>query len=253
MVHNLTRDFRLGQRILRAVDQLSFTVHAGEIFGLLGPNGAGKTTTLRMILGLLRPSRGEVWVEGCAVSAQPREVQRRLGMVSASAGVSPWLTPRETLHYFAELYRVPSALAEQRVEILSQRFTLQSFLDQRCATLSTGQRQRLVLARALIHDPPVVLLDEPTRGLDIVGTREVFRYMQDLRSAGKGLVLCTHRLDEAERICDRMALLHQGRLRFEGTLEQLQQQTGEQRLHEMFVRLLEQSQPMDRPKQGEPT
>lgn len=238
VVSDLTKEFSNGGQALRAVDGLSFSVPAGEVYGLLGPNGAGKTTTLRMILGLLAPSSGDVTVGGQRVSTNPNAVKRSIGLVSASAGLYQWLSPRETLHYFADLYDLPAAIKTRRMEELTELLDLRRFLDQRCATLSTGQKQRVTLARALMHDPPVMLLDEPTRGLDIIGTHVIFEYVAQLRSMGKAIVLCTHRLEEASRVCDRMGLLNRGRLQQEGTIAELQAATGCTGLHDMFLQLL---------------
>ncbi|MEW4490937.1 ATP-binding cassette domain-containing protein [Thalassoglobus sp. JC818] len=221
-----------------AVDQLSLSVAAGEVYGLLGPNGAGKTTTLRMILGLLAPSSGEASIQGCRVSSEPLRMKRQIGLVSASAGLYQWLTPRETLHYFATAYGLDAESSTARVTELAETMDLTGFLDRRCQTLSTGQTQRVNLARALIHDPPVVLLDEPTRGLDVVGAKVVFDYVQLLRSTRKAIILCTHKLEEAERFCDRFGLLHRGKLRYEGTLSELQAATGQQNLVDIFLDLL---------------
>ncbi len=237
-VTQLTRHFRASGQTLVAVDDLSFAVKAGEVYGLLGPNGAGKTTTLRMILGLLQPTSGDAVVDGFHVARDPDEVKRRIGLVSASAGLYQWLTPREMLLFFADLYGVEPDRAESRLAELSHLLDINPFLDQRCATLSTGQKQRVTLARALMHDPPVMLLDEPTRGLDVVGTHVVFEYIAQLRSLGKAVVVSTHRLDEASHLCDRMGLLHRGRLRHEGTFAELQQVTGRETLFDMFLQLL---------------
>lgn len=237
-VERLTKDFLTGGRECRAVDAVSFQVRPGEVYGLLGPNGAGKTTTLRMILGLLAPTQGDAVVGGYRVTRHPQAVKRQIGLVSASAGLYQWLTPRETLLYFADLYGVPPRLASCRLDSLSRLLDCADFLDQRCGTLSTGQKQRVTLARALMHDPPVMLLDEPTRGLDIVGTHVIFEYIKHLRNEGKAVVICTHRLEEAGQLCDRLGLLHRGRLQYEGTLAELQQATGRATLFDMFLDLL---------------
>lgn len=237
-VRELTKDFATGTKSLRAVDRLSLTVRAGEVYGLLGPNGAGKTTSLRMILGLLAPTSGDAVIGGACVSTQPEAVKQQIGLVSASSGLYQWLSPRETLSYFADLYQLPHDLARERIATLETLLDLQGFMDRRCSTLSTGQKQRVTLARALLHDPPVMLLDEPTRGLDIVGTHVIFEYVAQLRELGKAVILCTHRLDEATQVCDRLGLLHAGRLRYEGTFAELQQQTGRGSLYEMFLDLL---------------
>lgn len=238
VVDRLTKDFANGRNTLRAVDALSFQVRPGEVYGLLGPNGAGKTTTLRMILGLLPPTSGDALIGGFRVSVAPDDVKRQIGLVSASSGLYQWITPQETLLYFGDLYGLAPEDSLQRAAQLAELLDLGKFLDRRCAHLSTGQKQRVTLARALMHDPPVMLLDEPTRGLDIVGTHAVFEYVGKLRELGKAVILCTHRLDEASQVCDRMGLLHAGQLRYEGTFAELQQQTGHATLFDMFLGLL---------------
>jgi sodium transport system ATP-binding protein len=191
-----------------------------------------------MILGLLTPTAGDAIVGGVAVSTHPEEVKRQIGLVSASSGLYLWLSPRETLVYFADLYALDPVTANERIERLVDLLDLGAFLDRRCANLSTGQKQRVTLARALMHDPPVMLLDEPTRGLDIVGTHVIFEYILRLRELGKAVVVCTHRLDEATQVSDRLGLMHGGQLRYEGTFAELQQQTGQSTLYEMFLQLL---------------
>ena len=237
-LRHLTRRFTAEGNDILAVDDVSLIVPSGEVYGLLGPNGAGKTTTLRMILGVLTPTSGDVEILGRQVSDQPDEIKRQIGLVSASTGLYQWLTPREILEYFATGYGLAPAVAARRIDDLTARMELGAFLDRRSATLSTGQKQRVTLARSLIHDPPVVLLDEPTRGLDVVGSQVVFDFVRHLREAGKAVIVSTHQLEEAERLCDRFGLLHRGRLRYEGTLEELRVQTNRPTLVEMFLDLL---------------
>jgi ABC-2 type transport system ATP-binding protein/sodium transport system ATP-binding protein len=237
-VEGLTRRFALpdGGEVL-AVDDLSFAAGPGEVFGLLGPNGAGKTTTLRMLLGLLRPTSGRAAVAGYDSRLHPDEVKRRVGLVSANVGIYPHLTVRETLLFFADLYGVAPAAAADEAGRLAHLFGLEELLRRRCGTLSTGQRQRLNLARALIHRPPVLLLDEPTHGLDVLGSQVVAEFVAHARAEGKAVILTTHRLDEAERLCDRFGLLHKGRLIQTGTLAELRALTGCAGLVEMFLKL----------------
>lgn len=241
LADKLCKTFPLEQGEVKAVRELSLRVGPGEVYGLMGPNGAGKTTTLRMILGLLTPDSGYAEIAGFRTSQTPREVKARIGFVSAGDGVYSWLTVREMLLYFADLYAVPPRQAAERLEQLAILMDISGLLDRRAGALSTGQRQRVTLVRGLIHDPPVMLLDEPTRGLDVVGSQTIFRYIAHLRSQGKAVIVCTHRLDEAERLCDRFGLLHQGQLRYEGTLDDLRQQSGRNSLVEIFVDLLDQS------------
>ncbi|MCL4202555.1 MAG: ATP-binding cassette domain-containing protein [Pirellulaceae bacterium] len=237
-VHELTKRFFADGREILAVDRLSFAIQPGEVYGLLGPNGAGKTTSIRMIVGLLRPDSGYAEVDGCRTVDAPDEVKARIGLVSASDGLYPWLSVREMLMFFADLYGVPVRSAEAKLQRLSDLLQLNDLLGRRCLRLSTGQKQRVTLARALMHDPPVMLLDEPTRGLDVIGTHVVFDYIGHLREEGKSVIVSTHRLDEAERLCDRFGLLHQGRLLHEGTLAELQAATGCRSLLDMFTRVL---------------
>ncbi len=237
-VHQLTKRFPLpGGGEVVAVRDLTFTVGAGEVYGLLGPNGAGKTTTLRMLLGLLSPTSGQASIAGFTSDKAPDEVKRRVGLVSASAGLYTGLTVHAMLLFFADLYAVPLVQAKADLERLSVLLGFADLLGRRCGTLSTGQKQRVNLARALIHRPTVMLLDEPTLGLDVLGTQVVTEYIEFLRSEGKAVILTTHHLDEAQRQCGRIGLLQRGQLVCEGTLAQLREQTGCQTVMEMFLKL----------------
>ncbi|MFO1062848.1 MAG: ATP-binding cassette domain-containing protein [Pirellulales bacterium] len=241
--NELVKRFHWGGSHTTAVDHVSFRVGEGEVFGLLGPNGAGKTTTLRMVMGLLSPDEGYAEVDGVRTGPDSAAVRAKIGMVSTNDGVYPWLTVREMLLYFADLYRIDPAVAAERLEKLAADISIERFLNQRCSTLSTGQRQRVILARGLMHDPPVMLLDEPTRGLDVVGSQTVFRFIAKLKADGKSVLLSTHRLDEAERVCDRFGLLHRGKLLYVGTLADLQQALGEEHLTDMFLKIMHQASP----------
>ncbi len=237
-VEHLRKSFQAGTQTIRAVDDVSFHVAPAEVFGLLGPNGAGKTTTMRMILGLLQADSGFAAIQGFRSDQKPDEVKKRVGFVSANAGTYQWLTPREILTFFGDVYGLRLDAIRQRISELSELLGIGPFLDQRSSTLSTGQRQRINLARALVHDPPVMLLDEPTLGLDVIGSQIIFDYIQMLCARNKAIILCTHSLDQAQRICHRFALLHQGRIVHSGSLGQLQQETGREHLVDMFVDLL---------------
>jgi sodium transport system ATP-binding protein len=238
-VERLSRRFVVPGGEVWAVRDVSFTVAPGEVFGLLGPNGAGKTTTLRILLGILPPTAGSASIAGYDSTQSPDEVKRYVGLVSTSAGLYQHLSVRELLLFFADLYGAPPERAHAELERLSGLLGLRDLLGRRCNTLSTGQRQRVQLARALIHEPPVLLLDEPTLGLDILGSQVVLEFVNHARGQGKAVILTTHRLDEAERMCDRFGLLHEGRLVLAGTLSQLRGETGCAGLVEMFMKLVQ--------------
>lgn len=222
----------------QAVNDLSLCVRPGEVYGMLGANGAGKTTTLRMVLGLTEPTSGDALLGGVSVRQNPTAVKERVGLVTSSGGLYPWLSVDELLDFFADAYNVPDGIRQERIGALRDQFGLNDIRAQRCGSLSTGQKQRVLLARALVHDPPFVLLDEPTRGLDVVGSRALFDFVRGLRARQKAILFCTHRLDEAERLCDCFGLLHRGSLRMEGTLDALRQQTGKQAIVDIMHDLI---------------
>ena len=238
-VHQLTRRFELPDRDVVAADEICFQVESGEVFGLLGPNGAGKTTCMRMILGLLKANSGYAEIHGFRSDEQPEEVKRRVGFVSSSAGVYQWLTAHEMLRFFGDIYGATPDECDSRIEELSELLGFKEFLHRRCAGLSTGEKQRINLARAMIHDPSVMIFDEPTLGLDVVGSQVIFRHIDLLREQGKAVILCTHRLEQAQRVCDRFGLLHHGKLVLGGTLSDLQNDTGRSDLVEIFVDIID--------------
>ena len=221
-----------------AVNDLTFSVEQGRIYGLLGPNGAGKTTTLRLLSGLMTPTRGRAVMNGYDVSAQPLAVKRAIGFLTANTGLYQRLSPRELLIYFAELHGMDRQQAEQRVEHLIDWLEMRPFADLRCGALSTGQKQRTSIARALVGDPVILIMDEPTLGLDVLSNRIILDFIRRERQEGKTILLSTHYLDEAETLCDEIGLLYDGRLIAEGTLAQLQEQTGQERLTEIFLKLV---------------
>ncbi|MGH7149493.1 MAG: ABC transporter ATP-binding protein, partial [Planctomycetota bacterium] len=193
---------------VRAVDGVSFECRGGEVLGLLGPNGAGKTTTLRILSTVLLPTEGKASVAGHDCVEEPLAVRGALGFLSANTGLYPRLTPRETLAFFGRLHHLPEERIEARVEELLDLFELEEIAERRCEKLSTGQRQRVSLARTLVHDPPVLVLDEPTTGLDILGTSAAMAFLQGKRAEGRAILFSTHVMAEAEKLCDRIAILH---------------------------------------------
>ncbi len=222
----------------RAVDGLSFSVGAGQIYGLLGPNGAGKTTTLRMLSGLMKPSSGTVSVAGFDVATQSMEVKSVMGFLTANTGLYQRLTARELLIYFGQLHNMELDRAIDRTDELIDWLGIHSFADLRCGALSTGQKQRVNIARALVSDPQVLIMDEPTLGLDVLSNRIILKYIKRERDQGKAIILSTHYLDEAEDMCDRIGLLHDGKLVAEGDLAALRSLSGEQRLSNIFLKLI---------------
>jgi sodium transport system ATP-binding protein len=222
----------------RAVDGLSFSVPRGHVYGLLGPNGAGKTTTLRILSGLMAPTTGQATVAGHDVAADPVAVKRAIGFLTAGTGLYHRLTPRELLTYFAELHGLSGRHAAERVAYLINWLDMGEFAHLRCGALSTGQRQRVNIARALIADPSILIMDEPTLGLDVLSNRIILDFIIRERDEGKTILLCTHYLDEAESLCDRIGLLHKGRLVAEGTLDELRTRVGEERLSNIFLKVV---------------
>ena len=221
-VVQLVKHFRAADgTTVRAVDGISFTVSSGEMVGLLGANGAGKTTTMRVVATLLRPTAGSARVGGHDVVSEPLAVRCRLGYLSASTGVPDRLTPREVLDSFGRIHGLPEDDVDSRVASLIETLALANCADRPCGRLSSGQRQRVSLGRALIHNPPALVLDEPTSSLDVVGARDLLALLADLRTAGHAVLVSTHRLHEIEHRCDRFVIVDAGRVVGEGTRAEL--------------------------------
>ena len=189
---------------------ISFEASPGEIFGLLGPNGAGKTTTLRIICTLLAPDAGSVEVLGFNTRTAPQEVRARVGVVTAEIGVYPRLTARENISYFAELSGMADGDLNEKVDAVIDRLDMHEFARQRAESLSSGQKQKVAIARAIVHDPPVLMFDEPTSNLDVLASREIREFMVESKGRGKSVIFSTHVLHDAERLCDRVTIIHRG-------------------------------------------
>ncbi len=246
VARGLTR--RFGAQV--AVDDVSLEVAPGQVVGLLGPNGAGKTTTLRMLATLLSPSSGAASVGGADVVRDPLGARARLGYLTGDTGLYARLTPREVLAYFGELHGLPRARIRQRTDALVDLLGLGPFADKRCGALSTGQKQRVSIARAVLHDPPVLILDEPTSGLDILAARDILRFFRAEADRGKAVLLSTHIMAEVELICDRATIIHRARVRHAGTLAELAHAAGAPTLSAGFFDLLGEGDAG--PPQGEP-
>jgi sodium transport system ATP-binding protein len=224
-----------GRGEFRAVDEVDFDCGRGEILGLLGANGAGKTTTLRMLCTVLRPAAGSAWVMGHEVSDAPERFRASLGFYSASTALYPKITPRETLRFFAAVNRYPRSAIEGRVEALIQRFGLDAYADTLVEKLSTGMKQKVSIARTVVHDPPVLIFDEPTVGLDVLNALDLREIIAELRDEGKAILFSTHIMSEAEQLCDRIAIIHHGRILAAGPLANLRNATGLHYLEQIFV------------------
>jgi sodium transport system ATP-binding protein len=241
-VQGLSKRFVQGQgrraRSVQAVDGVSFTAGDGRITGLLGPNGAGKTTSLRMVAALIVPDGGRVAVDGIDVARQPAQALARMGVLSDARGLYTRLTARENILYFARLHGVPQALAAQRAEALARTLEMEPLLDRRTEGFSQGERMKTALARALIHDPPNIILDEPTNGLDVLATRALRQALRRLRDEqGKCIVFSTHIMQEVERLCDEVVVVAHGRTVAQGSVAELKARTGQEDFEESFVQL----------------
>jgi sodium transport system ATP-binding protein len=239
-VHGLRKVFHDKKRgEIRAVDGIDFTCTRGEIFGLLGLNGAGKTTTLRLLATMLRPDSGSIRIGGVDAGAQPEAVRAQIGFLTGSTGLYWRLTPREIMTYFGQLAGLDRPTIRRRADDLIERLGMGDFVDRRVDKLSSGQKQRASIARTLIHDPPVLILDEPTVGLDVITSRAIVDFIAEAKRAGKCVVLSTHIMHEAAKLCDRIGIIHQGRMRMSGTLAEFRTRTGRSDLDDVFVAALE--------------
>ncbi|HSE41334.1 MAG TPA: ATP-binding cassette domain-containing protein [Acidobacteriota bacterium] len=225
--------------VVAAVRNVSFQCSYGEIVGLLGPNGAGKTTTLRMLATVLQPTSGTAKVAGFDVKDQSLDVRKKLGFLTGGTGLYGRLTPLEIFRFFGRLHEVPDEEIAKRSESLVRLFAMEAYKDSHCSKLSTGQQQRVNLARTLLHDPAVIILDEPTAGLDIISSRTILDFIREARAAGKCILFSTHYMTEAELLCDRIALIHEGRILAFDSIDQLKVVTGRDNLVDIFFQLVE--------------
>ena len=233
---NLTKIFKDKKRgAVHAVNNVSFDARPGEIYGLLGVNGAGKTTTLRILATMLRPSSGTAEIAGHDIVAAPEKVRAQIGFLSTATALYGRLTAREFLEYFARLNAMPEDGLAPRIDSLIQKLGIIEFQHARCDKLSTGMKQRVSIARSVVHDPPVMIFDEPTLGLDVLSSRDIVKFIRDCRSEGKTVIFSSHVMSEVEKLCDRIGIIHNGRLLREGTLAELRAQSNTQDLEEIFV------------------
>ncbi|MEO6810788.1 MAG: ATP-binding cassette domain-containing protein [Isosphaeraceae bacterium] len=230
-------DYRHGW--VSAVTDVSFVCQPGSVFGLLGPNGAGKTTTLRMLSTVLRPTGGRANVAGFDVETQPEQVRANIGYMSASTGIYDRMTAWELVAYFGGLYGLTRARLVERMETIFGWLQMNDFRDLLCSKMSTGMKQKVSIARTIVHDPPVLIFDEPTSGLDVLVARVVLQKIAELRDQGKTILFSTHSMSEVEKLCDRVAIIHKGRLQADGAPAALLEHYNQPDLEELFFHLVE--------------
>jgi sodium transport system ATP-binding protein len=237
--HNLTKTFRDKKRgEIRAVDDISFRAEPGRIYGLLGANGAGKTTTLRLLATLLQPTSGSAMVAGFDIVREAQKVRANVGFLAASTALYGRLTAREMIAYFGKLNGLASSEVAARINRLADDLDMHEFLDRRCEKFSTGMKQKTSIARTLVHDPAVMIFDEPTLGLDVMTSRAIVRFVRDCRDRGKTVIYSTHIMSEVEKLCDVVGIIHDGRLLAEGTPAALRERYDEQDIEEVFVKVV---------------
>jgi sodium transport system ATP-binding protein len=238
-VRGLSKHFRDSKRgVVRAVDGVTFDCKPGEIFGLLGANGAGKTTLMRMLSTVITPTSGTAEVAGFDVVRDGQAVRKRIGFMSTTTALYARLTAREMIMYSGSLHGMSGKSLVSRTDEVIQMLDIGEFQARLCDKLSTGQKQRVSLARTILHDPPVLFFDEPSAGLDVVASRTIMEFIEARRAAGKTIVFCTHVMSEAERLCDRICVIHQGRVAAIGTFSELKNLTGEDGLERVFLKLV---------------
>jgi sodium transport system ATP-binding protein len=238
-VENLAKVFvdkKHGEK--RAVEGVSFSVQPGEIFGLLGPNGAGKTTTTRILATILAPSAGTARINHHDIVRDAEKVRASIGYLTGGAGLYERLTARELLRYFGDLYGLETSRREVRIAQVAKELDMGEFLDRKCEKLSTGQKQRVSIARAVLHEPPVLFFDEPTSGLDVLAARTVVTFIRRCKSEGKTILFSTHIMSEVEALCDRIGVIYEGKIAGIGTLEELRTQTGKVAFESVFLKLI---------------
>ncbi len=229
-------DMRRGTFV--ALDGVSFDAVPGQIYGLLGPNGAGKTTVLRILSTVLRPTSGTATINGCDVVLEPEQVRRQIGFMSANTAVYDRMTAWEMVEYFGRLYGLPDDELHARMEDVFTRLKMHDIRDRLGSKMSTGMKQKVSIARAIVHDPPVLIFDEATAGLDVLVARSLLQTVAELRDLGKCIIFSTHIMREVEKLCNRVAILHRGHLLAEGPLAELRDQHQEQDLEELFFQLI---------------
>lgn len=236
-VTNLHKTFKQKKETIKAVAGVSFEVKSGEVYGLLGPNGAGKTTILRMISTLLKPDEGEIFINNENIKDDPVKAKRALGFLSGSTGLYDRLTAEEMVKYFGDLYGLDEETLNSRIEKIFALLDMMDFRKVRCSKLSTGMKQKVSIARTLINNPPLLVLDEPTMGLDVLSAKNIIDFIRKSKDDRKAIIFSTHIMSEAEYLCDRVGILHKGKIYFSGTLKEIKAKAGVDHLEDIFFLL----------------
>jgi len=247
-VSELVKDFRLtkqqikestsNERTQRAVDHVSFTCEPGKVFSLLGPNGAGKTTTLRMLSTIFTPTAGSIEICGIDAVKEPEKARSKIGFLTGSTGLYARLTPNEVIDYFGMLYEVDKSTVNRRKEKLIELLNMGDFMNKRIGKLSTGMKQKVSIARTMIHDPEVVVFDEPTSGLDVITAENIITLIRDCKNQGKTVIFSSHIMSEVDLLCDDLAIIHKGIIKFQGSMESFRTNMIESNLTQEFIRIV---------------
>lgn len=248
---DLTKEFELSRKMQKeldttdnkavAVDHVSFTCQPGRVFSLLGPNGAGKTTTLRMLSTIFKPTSGEIKIAGIDAIKHPAEARRKLGFLTGSTGLYTRLTPNELLKYFADLYSISSTEFNNRKEELFTMLDMHDFQNKRIGKLSTGMKQKVSICRTMIHDPEVIVFDEPTSGLDVITAENIIQLINNCRTEGKTVIFSSHIMSEVDLLCDDVAIIHKGKMLYNGTMDAFKAQMQAENLTAEFIRIVHES------------
>lgn len=240
VVEDLTKAFDdLKRGPVIALERVSFDVQPGEIYGLLGPNGAGKTTCLRILSTVLKPTAGRAEIAGFDVVKNPQEVRSHIGFMSGNTGIYDRMTAWEMVEYYGRLYGISDEVLRPRLEHIFETLQMNEFRDLLCSKMSTGMKQKVSIARTIVHDPPVLIFDEPTSGLDVLVARAVLVAIDALREQGKSIIFSTHIMREVEKLCDRVAVIHRGRILDSGTVQELEARHRQPDMEELFFELIQ--------------
>lgn len=250
-VENLYKEFALSSRqkkeldtsenISIAVDNVSFICEPGRVFSLLGPNGAGKTTTMRMLSTIFKPTSGSIRIAGIDAVKNPQEARRKIGFLTGSTGLYARLTPNEIIDYFGKLYQVDAHVLKERKQYLFELLNMTDFLHKRIGKLSTGMKQKVSICRTMIHDPEVIVFDEPTSGLDVITSAGIIQLIRNCKTQGKTVIFSSHIMSEVDLLCDDLAIIHKGKLLFNGTKDDFKSQMIEDNLTAEFIRIVNQA------------